>query len=91
MWYERRCEDSQLDYKAAGPLRRRCVRTGSSNSRLVIVNSRRLGATDAQILDDYPALTAADVHAAWKYYESNKEEIDLAIRENEAGEEGLVE
>lgn len=57
----------------------------------VIVNSRRLGATETQILDDYPALTAADLQAAWKYYESNTEEIDLAIRENEEGDEGVVE
>jgi uncharacterized protein (DUF433 family) len=57
----------------------------------VIVNSRRLGATEAQILEDYPALTPADLQSAWKYYESNMEEINRAIRENEEGEEGLVE
>jgi uncharacterized protein (DUF433 family) len=57
----------------------------------VIVNSRRLGATDAQILEDYPTLTPADLQAAWNYYESNTKEIDVAIRENEEGEEGLVE
>ena len=28
-------------------------------------------------------LTAADLEAAWRYYEQNREEIEQAIRENE--------
>src|SRR5438067_12848227 len=56
----------------------------------LIVNSRRLGATEAQILEDYPALTPADLEAAWQYYESNTEEIDRAILENEEWDERLL-
>jgi uncharacterized protein (DUF433 family) len=57
----------------------------------VLVNAHRLGASDADILRNYPSLTAADLEAAWLYAAANTEEIDRAIRENEEGEEGLVE
>jgi hypothetical protein len=33
-------------------------------------------------------LSTSDLEAAWGYYAANKEEIDLAIRENEEGEPG---
>jgi len=57
----------------------------------VLVNYRRLGGSDADLLRDYPSLTPADLEAAWAYYAANREEIDRAIRENEEGEEGIVE
>ena len=57
----------------------------------VLVNYRRLGASDADILQAYPGLTPADLEAAWEYAAANREEIDRAIRENEEGEEGFVE
>ena len=57
----------------------------------VLVNYRRLGGSDAGLLRDYPSLTAADLEAAWKYAAAHAEEIDRAIRENEEGDEGLVE
>jgi uncharacterized protein (DUF433 family) len=57
----------------------------------VLVNYRRLGGSDADLLRDYPSLTPADLEAAWAYYAANKEEIDRAIWENEEGEEGIVE
>jgi uncharacterized protein (DUF433 family) len=57
----------------------------------VLVNYRRLGGADADLLRDYPSLTPADLEAAWQYAAANEEEIDRAIRENEAGEAGLVE
>jgi uncharacterized protein (DUF433 family) len=57
----------------------------------VLVNFRRLGGDDDAILRAYPTLLLADLEAAWEYYAANKEEIDQAILENEAGEEGLVE
>jgi uncharacterized protein (DUF433 family) len=56
-----------------------------------LVNYRRLGTDEAGILEAYPSLTSGDLQAAWQYYAANKEEIDQAIAENEAGEEGLVE
>ena len=55
-----------------------------------LVNYRRLGASDAEILRSYPGLTPADLEAAWEYAAANPAEIDQAIRENEAGEEGFV-
>lgn len=67
-----------------------CIR----NSRIpvwCIVNYRRLGATDEVILETYPTLTPAALEAAFAYAAANREEIDTAIRENEEGEEGLVE
>jgi len=57
----------------------------------VIVNYRRLGLADAGILQAYPSLTMADLDAAWEYAAKHQKEIDNAIRENEAGEEGFVE
>jgi uncharacterized protein (DUF433 family) len=57
----------------------------------VLVGYRRLGASDAEILQAYPGLTPSDLEAAWGYAAANREEIDRAIRENEEGEEGLVE
>jgi uncharacterized protein (DUF433 family) len=56
-----------------------------------IVNYRRLGATDEVILEAYPSLTPADLEAAFAYAAAHPEEIDTAIRENEEGDEGLVE
>jgi uncharacterized protein (DUF433 family) len=67
-----------------------CVR----DSRIpvwVLIGYRRLGATDAEILKAYPSLGPTDLEAAWAYADANMEEIDRALRENEAGEEGLVE
>lgn len=57
----------------------------------VLVNYRRLGGSDANLLRDYPSLTSADLEAAWRYAAAHEEEIDRAIRENEEGEEGIVE
>ena len=36
---------------------------------------RTLGRTDAQLLKDYPALTAQDLAAAWQYALQNRDEI----------------
>jgi uncharacterized protein (DUF433 family) len=57
----------------------------------VLVGYQQLGRTDADLLRDYPGLTPADLEAAWEYAGLNSGEIDRAIRENEEGEEGLVE
>lgn len=67
-----------------------CIR-GSRIPVWAIVNYRRLGATDEVILQAYPSLRPADLEAAFAYAATHAEEIDTAIRENEAGEEGLVE
>ncbi len=57
----------------------------------VLVNYRRLGGSDEDLLHDYPGLTPAELEAAWGYYEAHPQEIDQAIQENEEGEEGVVE
>jgi uncharacterized protein (DUF433 family) len=67
-----------------------CVR----DSRITVwglVNYRRLGMSDAQIMEAVQGLTPADLEAAWEYAAANPAEIDREIRENEEGEEGFVE
>ena len=50
----------------------------------VLEESRRLGASDADLLRAYPALRAEDLANAWAYVRSHGEEIDQLIRDNEA-------
>lgn len=45
---------------------------------------RRLGWSEAKILGNYPTLRAADLVHAWAYADAHRQEIDEAIRENEA-------
>ena len=45
-----------------------------------LVQWRRLGLTDARILEHHPDLTQADLNAAWAYYDQHREEIDQVIR-----------
>ncbi|HAX89784.1 MAG TPA: hypothetical protein DCY91_26875 [Cyanobacteria bacterium UBA11370] len=49
----------------------------------VLVNARRLGINESQLLDDYPTLTAFDLANAWTYAEAYPHEIEIAIRKNE--------
>lgn len=49
----------------------------------LLVQARKLGATDAELLKSYPTLRAEDLANAWAYYRSHQEEIDNQIRENE--------
>lgn len=67
-----------------------CIR----DSRITVwglVVYRRLGMPDEVVFQAVPGLTPADLEAAWEYAAAHPEEIDQAIRENEAGEEGFVE
>ena len=48
-----------------------------------LVQWRKLGLSDAQILEHHPDLSQADLDAAWSYYRDHGDEIDQAIRENE--------
>src|SRR5207244_11646740 len=57
----------------------------------VLVNYRRLGGSDDDLLRDYPSLANADLEAAWTYAAANAHEIDRAIRENEEGKDGVAE
>lgn len=49
----------------------------------VLENYRRLGWSEARILENYPTLRAADLVNAWAYADSHKDEIERTIRENE--------
>jgi uncharacterized protein (DUF433 family) len=57
----------------------------------VLVNYRRLGASDADVHRAYPGLTPGDLEGAWEYAAANLAEIDGTIRENEEGAAGFVE
>ena len=50
----------------------------------VLVQARKLGTSEAEILRAYPTLRAEDLANAWAYYRSHCKEIDSQIRANEA-------
>ena len=61
-----------------------CVR----DSRIpvwALVEQRRLGRSDADVLRAFPDLTADDLAAAWDYAAAHPDEIERALWENEAG------
>ena len=45
---------------------------------------RRLGWSEARMLENFPVLRAADLVNAWAYRDSHRDEIDQAIREQDA-------
>jgi uncharacterized protein (DUF433 family) len=47
---------------------------------------RRLGLTEARILDAYPTLRAVDLVNAWAYVAAHPDEIERRIREDEEDE-----
>ncbi|MBC7225661.1 MAG: DUF433 domain-containing protein [Thermoflexales bacterium] len=50
----------------------------------LLVQARRLGASEADLLRAYPTLRAEDLANAWAYYRAHREEIEEQIREHEA-------
>jgi uncharacterized protein (DUF433 family) len=46
-------------------------------------NYRRLGWSEARILENFPSLRAADLVYAWVYADTHRVEIDRAIADNE--------
>jgi uncharacterized protein (DUF433 family) len=50
----------------------------------VLEGYRRLGWTEAKLLESYPTLRAADLVHAWAYVDAHRQEIDEEIRQNEA-------
>jgi uncharacterized protein (DUF433 family) len=61
-----------------------CIR----NTRITVfglVEWRRLGRTDAEILASIDGLTADDLVLAWEYAAMHQEEIEEAIRQNAEG------
>lgn len=49
----------------------------------VLENARRQGTREADLLRDYPTLTAQDLANAWSYVRSHREEIESQIEANE--------
>lgn len=50
----------------------------------LLVQARRLGATEADLLRSYPTLRAEDLINAWSYARAHQDEINQLILENEA-------
>ena len=50
----------------------------------LLVQARRLGTSDIDILRSYPTLRVEDLANAWAYARSHADEIDQQIRDNEA-------
>ena len=58
-----------------------------ANTRLPVwlfVSLRRQGATDADLLEAYPHLSAADLVNVWAYADAHAEEIAIALQEQVA-------
>lgn len=49
----------------------------------VLVQARQLGASESDLLRDYPVLRAEDLANAWAYARAHREEIEQEITENE--------
>src|SRR5437870_10939466 len=50
----------------------------------LLEQARRLGTSEAEILQSYPSLNAEDLTNAWAYVRAHREEIGKQITENEA-------
>ena len=58
-----------------------------ANTRLPVwlfVSLRQQGASDAELLEAYPHLTAADLVNVWAYADAHPEEIAIALQEQDA-------
>jgi uncharacterized protein (DUF433 family) len=49
----------------------------------LLVSYRRLGLSEAKLLENYPDLSATDLANAWSYAENYPDEIELAIRKQD--------
>ncbi len=49
----------------------------------LLVQARRLGTNESELLRAYPTLRAEDLTNAWAYYRSHRGEIESQILENE--------
>ncbi|MEB3338904.1 MAG: DUF433 domain-containing protein [Leptolyngbyaceae bacterium] len=65
-----------------------CIR-GTRIPVWLLVSYRRMGKSEAEILEAYPSLSAADLANAWTYGETFSDEIELAIWEQEHADELL--
>lgn len=51
-----------------------------------IIEAKQLGASDLELLQSYPSLTAEDITNAMRYYQAHREEIEADIQEQNAEE-----
>jgi uncharacterized protein (DUF433 family) len=58
-----------------------CVRN-TRHTVAGLVEWKKLGVTDARILEHHPDLTRADLAAAWAYYDAHREEIEQTLKED---------
>ncbi|MDJ0618489.1 MAG: DUF433 domain-containing protein [Calothrix sp. MO_192.B10] len=70
--------------KTPGVCGREACITGTRIAIWLLVEARRLGITEVQLLQDYPHISAADLVNAWIYADAYPEEIEAAIRANQA-------
>ncbi|GJD22033.1 hypothetical protein RIVM261_069890 [Rivularia sp. IAM M-261] len=49
----------------------------------LLVEARRLGISEAELLQDYPHISAGDLVNAWAYADAYPEEIEAVIHANE--------
>lgn len=49
----------------------------------VLVQARKLGTNENDLLKSYPSLSLEDLANAWAYYRAHGDEIDKQIEENE--------
>ncbi len=59
-----------------------CIRD-TRTSVWLLVSYRRLGLSEAKLLDNYPTLTANDLVNAWSYANAYSDEIDRAIAQQD--------
>jgi uncharacterized protein (DUF433 family) len=52
----------------------------------LLEQSRRLGTSEADLLNDYPTLTVQDLANAWNFVRSHRTEIESEIEANEKDE-----
>lgn len=45
----------------------------------LLVSFRKMGASEQELLRNYPSLSLSDLHAAWDYYRDHQDEIDQEI------------
>lgn len=50
----------------------------------LLVQARRLGTSESDLLEAYPSLRTEDLANAWVYFCSHQQEIDRQIEANEA-------
>ncbi len=59
-----------------------CIR-GTRITIWGLVEARRLGYSEVDLLTSYPSLSATDIANAWAYAEAFPDEIETEIREND--------